>query len=292
MQTRSKVLSKSIETIVSDIYGLFTAGPHKCDPERVADFGKHLAEAVAHRLASERDRNEFTLRVSNLGKPDRQLWYERNSEETKETLSGHTLIKFLFGDILEHLLLFLAKEAGHEVSHEQTEVEIDGIKGHNDAVIDGVVIDCKSASTHSFKKFRDGTLAQDDPFGYMEQLAGYSRGLGGLPGGFLAIDKQNGHIALMQVPVEELDALQIEDRIKYLKDVVTQPEPPERCYDPVPEGKSGNEKLAVGCSYCPHKFKCWADANDGIGLRSFLYSTGPVHLTKVEAEPRVPEVTF
>lgn len=282
-------MSKSIDTLVEDIYGLFRG--HTVDPERSRLFGEALADTVANRLASYSTDREFTLRVSNLGKPDRQLWYEAN-DPAKEELAGHTLIKFLFGDILEHLLLFLAAEAGHEVSHEQTEIEIDGIKGHNDAVIDGVVIDCKSASTHSFKKFRDGTLAQDDPFGYMEQLAGYSRGLGGLPGGFLAIDKQNGHITLMQVPVEELDALQIEDRIKYLKDVVTQPEPPERCYDPVPEGKSGNEKLAVGCSYCPHKFKCWADANDGIGLRSFLYSTGPVHLVKVEAEPRVPEVTF
>ena len=282
-------MSKSIDTLVEDIYGLFRG--HTVDPERSRLFGEAIANTIANRLASYSTDREFTLRVSNLGKPDRQLWYEAN-DPAKEELAGHTLIKFLFGDILEHLLLFLAAEAGHEVSHEQTEIEIDGIKGHNDAVIDGVVIDCKSASTHSFKKFRDGTLAQDDPFGYMEQLAGYSRGLGGLPGGFLAIDKQNGHIALMQVPVEELDALQIEDRIKYLKDVVTQPEPPERCYDPVPEGKSGNEKLAVGCSYCPHKFKCWADANDGIGLRSFLYSTGPVHLTKVEAEPRVVEVTF
>jgi hypothetical protein len=289
MQMRSKVLSKSIDTLVEEIYGLF--GGHDCDPERVEALGKNIAGCIRDRLASYAQDREFTLRVSNLGKPDRQLWYEAN-DPAKEELSAHTKVKFLYGDILEHLLLFLAAEAGHEVSHEQTEIEIDGIKGHNDAVIDGVVIDCKSASTHSFKKFRDGTLAQDDPFGYMEQLAGYSRGLGGLPGGFLAIDKQNGHIALMQVPVEELDALQIEDRIKYLKDVVTQPKPPERCYDPVPEGKSGNEKLAVGCSYCPHKFKCWADANDGIGLRSFLYSTGPVHLVKVEAEPRVVEVTF
>lgn len=78
-------MSKSIDSLVDDIYGLFTDGPHECDSERVAEFGKNLAEAVAQRLSSERDRAEFTLRVSNLGKPDRQLWYERNSEETKET---------------------------------------------------------------------------------------------------------------------------------------------------------------------------------------------------------------
>lgn len=246
---------------------------------------------VAARLDGYSSSREFTLRVSNLGKPDRQMWYEANDPTTEE-LAPHTKFKFMYGDILELLLLFLASEAGHSVSKEQIEVVVNGIKGHIDAEIDGVVVDCKSASTHSFKKFRDGTLAEDDPFGYMEQLAGYSKGLGGLPGAFLAVDKQNGHIALMKVPKEELDALQIEERIDHLRDVVTQPEPPERCYDPVPEGKSGNMKLAVGCSYCPHKFKCWADSNNGIGLRTFLYSSGPVHLVQVENEPRVLEVTF
>ena len=282
-------MSSSIDTLVADIYSLFDG--HDCEPGRVEKLGSDLARTVSERLASYKQTREFTLRVSNLGKPDRQLWFDAN-DPSSDPLAPSTKIKFLFGDILEHLLLFFAAEAGHDVSMEQTEVEVNGITGHNDAVIDGVVIDCKSASTHSFKKFKDGSLAQDDPFGYMEQLAGYSNGLGDLPGGFLAIDKQNGHIALMQVPLDELKALDIEARADHLKDVVTQPEPPERCYDPIPMGESGNMKLAVGCSYCPHKFKCWADANDGIGLRSFLYSTGPVHLTKVEAEPRVPEVTF
>lgn len=250
-----------------------------------------MAQTIANRLSGYRESRDFTLRVSNLGKPDRQLWYEAHRDK-REELAPHTKVKFLFGDLWEHILLFLAAEAGHEVSHEQTEVEVDGIVGHNDAVIDGYVVDCKSASVHAFKKFANGTLAEDDPFGYIEQLAGYSAGLGDLPGGFLAVEKQNGHITFMEVPLEELQAVKIRDRIAYIKDVVTQPEPPERCYDPIPEGKSGNMKLAVGCSYCPHKFECWEDTNSGIGLRTFLYSSGPVHLTVVENEPRVPELTF
>ena len=113
MQTRSKVLSKSIDTLVEDIYGLFRG--HTVDPERSRLFGEAIANTIANRLASYSTDREFTLRVSNLGKPDRQLWYEAN-DPAKEELAGHTLIKFLFGDILEHLLLFLAAEAGHENS--------------------------------------------------------------------------------------------------------------------------------------------------------------------------------
>lgn len=229
--------------------------------------------------------------MSNLGKPDRQLWYEFHDDGSKETLEPHTLLKFLIGDIYESVLLFLAKAAGHEVTQEQAEVEINGIKGHIDAVIDGHVVDVKSASTYAFKKFKYGTLADDDPFGYIDQIGGYSTALG-LPGAFLAGDKQNGHICLLQVPQQETEGLRIEERIEHLKEVVVSSEEPERCYDPVPDGLSGNLALAVGCSYCPHKFRCWADANGGVGVRTFLYSGGPKHLVEVVKEPKVPELTF
>lgn len=283
-------MTKSIDTLVDDIYALFSG--HECDPERVREFGEQLSKTVAARLASYGSERKPTLRMSNLGKGDRQLWYDLNDPATEE-LEPHTKIKFLYGDILEALLLFLAKEAGHEVTHEQEELVLDDIVGHNDAVIDGVVVDCKSASTYAFAKFKNGTLAEDDPFGYMEQLAGYSRGLGGLDGAFLAIDKTLGHLTLLKVPKEELEALNINNRIADLKEVVGSPEPPERCHDPVPDGESGNLVLGVNCSYCAHKFKCWADANNGIGLRTFIYSKGPKHFVQVERTPRGPiEVTF
>lgn len=281
--------SKDISTLVEDIYGLFDG--HRCDPVAVEKFGRDLGEAVANRLAAYSSSRSPTLRMSNLGKPDRQLWYELQGE-SGEALQPATKIKFLFGDILEHLLLFLAKEAGHTVEHEQSEIEVDGIIGHNDAVIDGVVVDCKSASTYAFKKFRDGSLPEDDPFGYMEQLAAYSAGFGGLDGAFLAIDKTLGHICLLKVGREDLESYDIQGRIEHLRNVVELDSPPGRCYEPKVEGKSGNLGLDIGCQYCSFKKTCWSDANRGLGLRTFLYSSGPTHLVHVESEPRVPELTF
>ena len=46
----------------------------------------------------------------------------------------------------------------------------------------------------------------------------------------------------------------------------------------------------MGCSYCQFKHSCWKEANEGRGLRTFLYSTGPKHFTHVEKEPRVAEI--
>ena len=64
-------------------------------------------------------------------------------------------------------------------------------------------MDVKTASGYAFKKFKDGTLAQDDTFGYLAQLAGYEAGHGTSEGGFLAMNKENGELALY-IP-EELD---------------------------------------------------------------------------------------
>ena len=285
-----QLIAKQIESLVEDIYDLFRHGANPSD-DLVVEFAGSLAKTVQDRLQSSGTPREPTLRMSNLGKPDRQLWYEFHDDGSKETLEPHTLLKFLIGDIYESVLLFLAKAAGHDVTQEQAEVEINGIKGHIDAVIDGHVVDVKSASTYAFKKFKYGTLAEDDPFGYIDQIGGYSTALG-LPGAFLAGDKQNGHITLLQIPQQETEGLRIEERIEHLKEVVVSAEEPDRCYEAVPDGLSGNLALSVGCSYCPHKFRCWADANGGVGVRSFLYAGGPKHLVEVAKEPKVPELTF
>lgn len=289
----SKKSNKTIDTLVPDIQGLFGVPSHEVDPKRAEALGHTIAQVVSQRLAEEDGSRKGTLRMSNLGKGDRQIWYEVVSDVKTEPLSPDTKIKFLFGDVWEAIMLFLAKEAGHEVTHEQEEVVTDGVVGHMDAVIDGVVVDVKTASKYAFRKFKDGTLQDNDAFGYYEQLAGYSNALGNLPGAWLAVEKEQGHMALLPASAEELESLRIEDRIKHLKEVVANPEPPERCYPDEEMGKSGNRVLGVNCSYCPFKFHCWADANQGVGLRTFLYAKGPVHFTHIEKEPKDQyEVTF
>ena len=95
------------------------------------------------------------LRMSNVGKPIRQLWYDLKSEEEAQIpLDSSVFIKFLYGHILEEVVLLLVKLAGHEVTSEQEEVDVDGVKGHMDCKIDGEVIDIKTASGFAFKKFR------------------------------------------------------------------------------------------------------------------------------------------
>lgn len=276
---------KTIATLKQDIYGLFSPDLHvDVNPEHLDTFATNLKNKLIEKLG--KSTYVPRLRMSNLGTPcARQLWYSINLPQAGERLSGSTYIKFLFGDLVEELLLLLAKVAGHSVTDEQRELEISGVRGRCDAVVDGVLVDVKSASSRSFDKFEKGLKKEDDGFGYLSQIGLYNHaiGSGDRPAAFVAFDKQMGTIA---VDVhDDLSGVDYPKLVEERKEIVESPEPPSRGFTDAPEGASGNRKLGVQCSYCGFKTTCWP------GLRTFLYSRGPVHLTHVSRLPDVPELT-
>ena len=231
------------------------------------------------------------LRMSNIGRPNRQLWFELNhDEEQKEKdYDPSTQIKFLYGHLIEQVVLLLVKAAGHNVTSLQKEVNVDGIKGRMDSMIDGEVVDIKTASQFSFDKFISGKIVDNDSFGYLAQLAGYEAENGTGKGGFLVVNKVTGELCLF-IP-EDLDKPNIHTRIAEVKEVVKEEAPPsDLCYDDIPNGKAGNMTIHRLCKYCPHKMECREDANEGKGLRLFKYSTGPEYFTKVVKAPKVEEI--
>jgi hypothetical protein len=226
--------------------------------------------------------------MSAIGKPDRQLWYDVNTKRDAIPLKASTRIKFLYGYILEEFLLLCAAIAGHKVTDQQKEVEIEGVIGHQDSMIDGVLVDCKSASGNSFHKFKNNNLLEEDPFGYIAQISAYAEANGVDEAAFLAIEESTGEICL--TPVHSMEMINAKERIKFLKGMVTDTSIPDRCYSPVPDGKSGNLKLPFGCVYCGHKKECWSDINQGRGIRVFQYAKGKRYLVQIGKEPDVPEV--
>jgi hypothetical protein len=281
----------TIDTLVADVFELLGGDKLNDIPIGLFEkFGKEMELVLRSRLTPEE--RVPALRMSNVGRPLRQLWYELNGYKG-ETISGQTQFKFLYGHVLEALCIALAESAGHEVSRFQEEVEVDGIKGHIDCVVDGVLVDVKSCSPYSFKKFEDGSLLQpgSDPFGYVGQLSGYANQIG-LPAAWIAINKVTGDICILRLPNEYIENYDIRKRIETVRAAVNLPDEPERCYEPVPVSKtdkSGNMVLPVGCSYCGWKEYCWRDANEGRGLKTYIYSTGPKFFTKILKEPRVFE---
>lgn len=288
----TKKKNKTLDTLVQDIYSTIEvlADDEAIDiPEKMyEEFGRDMEDALRH-WATPVERPKNGLRMSNIGRPTRRLWYDLNLEgATKERINGPTFIKFLYGHLLEVLLLFFVRLTGHVVEGEQKEVTVEGIKGHMDSVIDGEVIDVKTASGYAFKKFKDGTLAQNDSFGYLSQLAGYEEAEQTNNGGFLVMNKETGELTVF-IP-DDLDKPNIVHRIKEVKQAMKKKTPPAYCYTPIAEGAAGNMKLPRDCNWCPHKFECHKDANDGKGLRTFQYAKGLVYLTHVAKLPNVQEI--
>jgi hypothetical protein len=277
---------KRINTLVQDIYDLFQ-GNHTFDEKNVQEFTEHLATKLKYRLGERTQKP--TLRLSNLGSPCvRKLWYSINCPELAEELPSSTKIKFIFGDILESLLLWLAKEAGHTVEGEQDKVSVNGVVGHRDAIIDGVVVDTKSASVRSFDKFKSHLNPEDDSFGYITQLGAYLAASVSEDivhekdiAAFLVINKEKGDICLDIHPSTGED---YHARVDDIRSHLNKELPPERPFTDVKDGESGNRKLRAVCGYCSFKYTCWP------GLRTFLYSKGPVFLTRVSRTPKVTEV--
>lgn len=275
---------KTIDTLISDIDFLFKEG-HVFNETNLEDFLKNLKELLIDRFKKKEEEPPY-LRMSMIGTPNRKVWYLFNKPYKREYVAN---LKFLYGDIIEQLLLLFAKEAGHEVADEQAEVGINGVKGHIDARIDKWVIDVKSASRFAFIKFYNGTLDQQDSFGYIPQISGYAHFYKTTNCGFWAFNKETGEQVLYKVP--STDTIDVPRRIEELKEVVSLPKPPsEKCYEPEAFGKSGNKVINKNCTYCPYHEECWSDANGGKGLRKFKYYNGIQYFVEVLDTPRVEEI--
>ena len=282
---------KGLDTVVPDIYSHLKSlsdGVALPLTEKDIDLTVEGIREALLSWAMPEDRNkDFTIRMSNVGKPARQLWFEQRDEDSKRDIDAPTQLKFLYGHLLEEIVLMLVRMSGHTVTDEQKEVDIKGIKGHMDCKINGEVVDVKTASRFAFNKFQNNGLANDDPFGYLGQLSAYETAEGTSNGGFLVMNKESGELC-MHIPDQE-DKLDINNKIDNLIPALRLDSVPELCYAPIPDGTKGNMKLPKGCSWCKYKYECHKDANDGQVLITFKYSKGYTYLTKVVSEPKVEE---
>ena len=286
---------KHISTIATDIKSLIAdisnGKPANMTEENLDVFLQNIKEAILAWNTSQvkAEKYEGKLRMSSIGKPARQLWYDKHSPKDRKDEDTGLNLKFLYGHIIEHLVLYLAELAGHTIKDQQRKIEVSGVAGHIDSIIDGEVCDVKSASPFSFKKFQSGEIVGDDPFGYHAQLAGYEEGCDTKEGGFLVVDKSSGDICFYKP--DDMAKPNVKSLIKNLNTALKQDTPPEKCYEFKTE-KNGNKTLATGCMFCPHKWECHSDANGGKGLRVFKYANKNVMLADVVKQPLVEEITY
>ena len=241
---------KKLDTVVEDIYKevskISDGKTLKVTEKQLDEFAAGMKSAMKHWLTPREVKKPY-LRMSNIGKPERQLWYDMKLDPKENIIDASTQIKFLYGHLLEEVVLFLVNLSGHKITDQQKEVKIKGIKGHMDCKIDGEVVDIKSASNFAFRKFKDGTLPNKDSFGYLAQLAGYEEAEQSTGGGFLAINKESGELSLFKP--QSLDKPNIKQKIDTLNQQLKKKTPPARCYAPVPNGSYGNMQLPTECKW-------------------------------------------
>lgn len=275
-------MTKTLSSLVEDIYKVLE-DCEEIKEEHIKELSEALTSTIVNRLSQSSKKRDH-LSLSSIGKPLRRLWYDLKEPIDISEEPSYYRLKFLYGDIIETLVLWLAKVSGHDVKDCQREVKHYGVVGHIDSIIDGEVVDVKSASQRSYMKFLNGTLVDDDPFGYLAQIGSYDKEVGKGHPGFLVVNKVTGEICLYR-PDVDFDIPDTEALIKNCREALDSPTPPaQKCYEPIADGKSGNMKLDKGCSFCPYKKKCWEN------LRAFKYSDGIRYLTTVVSEPKVEEL--
>jgi hypothetical protein len=241
-----------------------TSGKSTMSEETIKQIGTDVMDAMRRQFGGGKGRDEFRLRMSNIGKPTCQLWFAKNKPEEALPKPTTFVMNMLLGDIVEAAFKGIIKEAGYPYEDKDNFVTLQlgdaMIKGSYDIVVDGAMDDVKSASDWSYRnKFESyDTLQKSDPFGYVGQLAGYAKASGKKVGGWWVVNKANGNIKY--VPADGLD---LDEQIAKLEKTVetVNDNKFERCFAPVPETfrgvPSGNMVLNDNCKFCDFRFSCF-----------------------------------
>lgn len=219
--------------------------------------------ALKKQLTGKSRKENFTMRMSNLGRAKCQLWYDKNKPEAATPMQPFFLMQMLIGDVTEAVLKGLLRAAG--VAFKDTDtvtLDVNGksIRGSYDLLLDNEVVDIKSASPWSYtNKFSDyETLEAGDSFGYVSQLVGYAKAAGVDVGGWLVVNKSNGEFKYLKAE-PDVDAVlkQIAETVEYIDSNA----PFKRSYEAEAEtfyGKlTGNLVVPEACKFCNYRSDCW-----------------------------------
>ena len=237
-------------------------GKTKMSEATINKVADDIKSAMQRQFSGGNKKDEFRLRMSNVGRPTCQLWFEKNHPEKALPKPTTFIMNMMLGDIDEAVIKALLTEAGvtyEDNSKVTLKLEDDEITGEYDLVIDDAVDDVKSASDWSYRnKFASyDTLAQGDSFGYVSQLAGYARAADKKAGGWWVVNKANGEFKYVKADIDLDEEI---TKIQHTVDTLNENEF-KRCFEPVPEKwrgkKTGNMVLNDNCRFCSYKYACF-----------------------------------
>ena len=244
-----------------------TSGPVEISEPVLDEFAAACRAALKKHLTE--PPQQFTLRMSNIGRPKCQLQLEKSGAPREADGYNHVL-RMLQGDLGEALIIALLKAAGVNVEKQQEPVALDiagvTIQGTYDVLIDGQVWDIKTASPYSYSyKFNTSydNFVRGDTLGYVGQGYGYALAAGAPFGGWIVMDKSSGEINVLEASQDPGEYKRVQEALAKTVSEVIEDEPFSRCFEDVAEihrkKLTGNRILSVPCQLCPYKFTCWPE---------------------------------
>ena len=229
-----------------------------------------------------RKKEDFRLRMSNVGKPLCQLQMQAKGVEPEKP-SHDFIVRMIIGDMLEALVIVLLKASKIEVKSQHQKVSLGvgdrQIEGEYDIELDDGIYDIKSVSPFSFTtKFNADNgydkIKQSDSFGYISQGHGYGMAANKPFKGWIAINKTTGEIVFTDSKHTDEEKKEVYSKIYNNSVALLEEKPFERCFTDIEEvyysKPTGNRTLGIECSYCLYKHDCW----DNLEFRRQLPSKG------------------
>jgi len=86
-------------------------GKSTMSDETIDTVAREVAEALKRQFGSGNKRGEFRLRMSNIGRPTCQLWFDKNKPETALPKPTTFVMNMMLGDIVEAVFKGVLKES-------------------------------------------------------------------------------------------------------------------------------------------------------------------------------------
>lgn len=241
------------------------AGSGSVSDDILDQVAADVKASLKKQLSGPSRKENFSLRMSNLGRPTCQLWFDKNKPELATPMQPFFLMQMLIGDVTEAVFKGLLRAAGVEFGESETvflKVGDTEIRGSYDLKLNGAIDDVKSASPWSFKNKFDNyeTLEEGDSFGYVAQLVAYAKAANVDVGGWWIINKSNGEFKYLKATPDVDKVLkQIEATVSYINNN----EPFKRSFEAEAEtfyGKlTGNLVVPEACHFCNYRSSCWTN---------------------------------
>jgi hypothetical protein len=253
-----------LELQIREFLDKANAGEATLSDEIVDQFAEDCKTAIRRQFDKRRG---YSVRMSGLGRPVCQQKMERDGYE--EEKSYNDILRFLFGDVVEAIVMAVMRGAGVNIVDTQTKVTTKigdrDIDGTLDVAITDEhggtkVWDIKSASDYSFtNKFSKGyrAIESDDPFGYIMQGHLYAEGYQAPFGGWIAVNKSSGEIAIVEADYVEEEHVAELDKAKQILKKLEGPVHKKPPYDSIEEKGTRNRLLPKPCTFCGFKKHCW-----------------------------------